>query len=164
MELINPGLGYLFWMTAVFLILLFLLKKFAWKPVFGAINQRNNAIDKAMLAAEEARAEVAQMKADNERIIQEAKLQKEAILKEAKEASDKIVAASKDKATEEANRILAEAQKRILQERQAAVQDMKTQVAEHAVGIAEKILKNQMQEASVQDGYLTKLVKDIELN
>lgn len=164
MELINPGLGFLFWMTLVFLILLYLLKKFAWKPIFGAINQRNNAIDKAMLAAEEARAEVAQMKADNERIIQEAKLQKEAILKEAKEASDKIVAASKDKATEEANRILAEAQKRIMQERQAAVQDMKAQVAEHAVGIAEKILKNQMQEPTAQDSYLNKLVKDIELN
>lgn len=164
MELINPGLGFLFWMTIVFLILLYLLKKFAWKPIFGAINQRSSAIDKAMLAAEEARAEVAQMKADNERIIQEAKLEKEAILKEAKEASDKIVAASKDKATQEANRILAEAQKRISQERQAAVQDMKTQVAEHAVGIAEKILKNQMQESSAQDSYLNKLVKDIDLN
>lgn len=164
MELINPGLGYLFWMLIVFLILLFLLKKFAWKPILSAVNQRNNAIEKAMMAAEEARAEVAKMKADNERIIQEAKLQKDAILKEAKEASDKIVAASKGKAKEEADRILAEAQRRIMQERQAAVQDMKTQVAEHAVGIAEKILKNQMQGAVAQDNYLNNLVKDIELN
>lgn len=164
MELINPGLGYLVWMLIVFLLLLFLLKKFAWKPIFSAINQRNNAIDKAMLSAEEARAEVAQMKADNERIIQEAKLEKELILKEAKEASDKIVAASKDKAIEEANRILAEAQKRITQERQAAIQDMKSQVAEHAVGIAEKILKNQMQTPAAQDSYVNNLVKDIELN
>lgn len=164
MELINPGLGYLFWMLVVFLILLFLLKKFAWKPILSAVNQRNNAIEKAMMAAEEARAEVAKMKADNERIIQEAKLQKDAILKEAKEASDKIVAASKGKAKEEADRILAEAQRRIMQERQAAVQDMKTQVAEHAVGIAEKILKNQMQGAVAQDNYLNNLVKDIELN
>lgn len=164
MELINPGLGFLVWMLIVFLLLLFLLKKFAWKPIFTAINQRNNAIDKAMLSAEEARAEVAQMKADNERIIQEAKLEKELILKEAKEASDKIVAASKDKAAEEANRILAEAQKRITQERQAAIQDMKSQVAEHAVGIAEKILKNQMQTPAAQDSYVNNLVKDIELN
>lgn len=164
MELINPGLGYLFWMLVVFLILLFLLKKFAWKPILSAVNQRNNAIEKAMMAAEEARAEVAKMKADNERIIQEAKLQKDAILKEAKEVSDKIVAASKGKAKEEADRILAEAQRRIMQERQAAVQDMKTQVAEHAVGIAEKILKNQMQGAVAQDNYLNNLVKDIELN
>lgn len=164
MELINPGLGYLFWMLVVFLILLFLLKKFAWKPILSAVNQRNSAIEKAMMAAEEARAEVAKMKADNERIIQEAKLQKDAILKEAKEVSDKIVAASKGKAKEEADRILAEAQRRIMQERQAAVQDMKTQVAEHAVGIAEKILKNQMQGAVAQDNYLNNLVKDIELN
>lgn len=164
MELINPGLGYLFWMLVVFLILLFLLKKFAWKPILSAVNQRNSAIEKAMMAAEEARAEVAKMKADNERIIQEAKLQKDAILKEAKEVGDKIVAASKGKAKEEADRILAEAQRRIMQERQAAVQDMKTQVAEHAVGIAEKILKNQMQGAVAQDNYLNNLVKDIELN
>lgn len=164
MELINPGLGFLFWMVLVFLLLLFFLKKFAWKPILSMVNQRNNAIDKAMNAAEEARAEVAQMKADNQRIIQEAKLQKEAILKEAKQASDKIVAASKDKAVEEANRILEEAQKRILQERQVAVQDLKSQVAEHAVEIAEKILKNQLQQPAAQDSYLNDLVKDIELN
>lgn len=164
MELINPGLGFLFWMVLVFLLLLFFLKKFAWKPILSMVDQRNNAIDKAMNAAEEARAEVAQMKADNQRIIQEAKLQKEAILKEAKQTSDKIVADSKDKAAAEANRILEDAQKRILQERQAAVQDIKSQVAEHAVEIAEKILKNQLQQPATQDSYLNDLVKDIELN
>ncbi len=151
MDLINPDLGYLFWMLVVFVLLLILLKKFAWKPILSSVNERNNAIDKAMAAAEEARAEVAQMKADNERIIQEAKLEKEIILKEAKEASDRIVAASKDKAKEEAEKILSEVQKRIVQERQAALQDMKTQVAEHAVTIAEKILRNQVQQPAVQE-------------
>lgn len=164
MELVTPGIGLVFWFTFAIVILLILLKKFAWKPILASVNERNNAIDKAMNAAEEARAEVAKMKADNERIIQEAKLEKEAILKEAKEASDKIVAASKNKATEEANRILAEAQQRISQERQLAMQDMKSQVAEHAVTIAEKILKNQMQQPASQDNYLSNLVKDIELN
>ncbi len=164
MELVNPGIGLVFWFTLAIVILLFLLKKFAWAPILLAVNQRNNTIDKAMAAAEEARAEVAQMKADNERIIKEAKLEKEAILKEAKEASDRIVAASKNKATEEANKILAEAQKRIVQEQQLAMQDIKKQVALHSVSIAEKILKGQMQQGAVQDNYLNDLVRDIDLN
>ncbi len=164
MELINPGIGLVFWFTVAIIILLVLLKKFAWTPILLAINQRNNTIDKAMLAAEEARAEVAQMKADNERIIQEAKLEKEAILKEAKDTSDKILAASKNRAKEEADKVLIELQKRIVQERQAAMQEMKTQVAAHAVTIAEKILRNQMQQTAVQETYLNDLVKDIDLN
>ncbi|PVX50915.1 ATP synthase F0 subcomplex B subunit [Balneicella halophila] len=162
--LVNPGIGLIFWFSIAIIILIVLLKKFAWKPILKAIHQRNNAIDKAMSAAVDARAEVDKMKAKNEQIIQQAKLEKEAILKEAKLTSEKIVAASKDKATEEANRILAEAQKRITQERLAAVQDMKSQVAEHAVDIAEKILKDSMQKPAVQDQYLSSLMNDIELN
>lgn len=162
--LVNPGIGLVFWFSVAFIILLVLLKKFAWKPILGAIHQRNNAIDSAMSAAEDARAEVAKMKAENDLIIQQAKLEKEEILKEAKATSDRIIAESKNKAVEEANRILAEAQKRISQERQAAISDMKSQVAEHAVDIAEKILKDSMQKPSVQAEYLNNLVRGIELN
>lgn len=163
-SLTNPGLGTMFWLLVVFILLVVFLKKYAWKPILGAINDRNNAIDKAMFAAEEARAEVAQMKADNERIINEAKLQKEAIIKEARAVSNKIIAESKEKAGEEAQNILAEAQRKIVLERQLAVKDIKSQVVVHAVDIAEKILKEQMNESAKQEQYLNSLVKNIEIN
>lgn len=164
MELINPGIGLVFWLTVTFLILLFLLKKFAWLPILGAVNQRNAAIDKAMLSAEEARAEVAQMKADNERIIKEAKLEKEQILKEARAISLKIIAEAKDDAMHEAQKIVEEAQKKIDLERQLAVKDIKSQVASHAVSIAERILRDHMTIPVRQEQYLNNLVEGININ
>lgn len=164
MEIINPGLGFIFWLSITFIILLFLLKKYAWKPITSAINTRNRAIDEAMSAAEAARAEMASLKSENEKILREAKLEKETIIKEAREMSAKIVAESKEKAQEEANKILQEAKKNILAERQIAMQDIKSEVAMYAVNIAEKILKKEMQQTTIQDKYLNDLVKDIDLN
>lgn len=164
MEIINPGLGFIFWLSITFVILLFLLKKYAWKPITSAINTRNRAIDEAMNAAEAARAEMASLKSENEKILREAKLEKETIIKEAREMSAKIVAESKEKAQEEANKILQEAKKNILAERQIAMQDIKSEVAMYAVNIAEKILKKEMQQTTIQDKYLNDLVKDIDLN
>lgn len=164
MEIINPGLGFIFWLSITFVILLFLLKKYAWKPITSAINTRNRAIDEAMSAAEAARAEMASLKSENEKILREAKLEKETIIKEAREMSAKIVAESKEKAQEEANKILQEAKKNILAERQIAMQDIKSEVAMYAVNIAEKILKKEMQQTTIQDKYLNDLVKDIDLN
>lgn len=163
-NLTNPELGTMFWLLVIFLALVYLLKKFAWKPILQAVNNRNNAIDKAMDAAEEAKAEVAKMKADNKRIINEAKLEKDAIIKDARAVGERLIAESKDKATEEAQKILRDVQKKIEQERQLAVQGIKSQVALHAVDIAEKILREQMSESVKQEQYLDNLVKNIEIN
>lgn len=163
-NLTNPELGTMFWLLVIFLALVYLLKEFAWKPILQAVNSRNNAIDKAMDAAEEAKAEVAKMKADNKRIINEAKLEKDAIIKDARAVGERLIAESKDKATEEAQKILRDVQKKIEQERQLAVQGIKSQVALHAVDIAEKILNEQMSESVKQEQYLDNLVKNIEIN
>lgn len=164
MGLVTPNPGTIFWMLIIFGIVLFILRKFAWKPILNALKEREESIASALNSAEEAKREVAGLKADNDKIIAEARQEKNAILKEAKEMKDKIIAEAKEKALQEATKSIELAQRQIQSEKDAAINDIKKQVAELSVMIAEKVLKKELTSKTEQEKMVDGLVDDIKLN
>ena len=164
MELVKPAIGLVFWMIVSFSIILFILRKFAWKPVLGMIKEREDSIEEALQSAEKARKEMKDLQASNEKILAEARTEKDAILKEAREAKDSIVNEAKTKAKEEADRIIATARETINNEKNAAVTELKNQVAILSIEIAEKILKQNLSGDDKQKELVNTLMKDIKLN
>ena len=164
MELIKPDLGLLFWMIISFSVLLFVLVKFAWKPILGALKDRENSIRKSLLAAQKAKEEMAKIEFGNERITQLAKIEKEALLKEAKELKNTILEEAREDAKLEAKKIIQEARESVEHEKNQVINEIKNQVASLSVDIAEKILKQKLGEESKQKSLIDDLVKDIELN
>lgn len=163
-SIIDPNPGTIFWMLIIFGIVLFILKKFAWKPILNALKEREESIANALNSAEEAKKEVAGLKADNEKVIAEARRQKDIILKEAKELKEKIVAEAKDKATEEAQKAIEQARQQIDAEKTAAINDIRTQVAELSISIAEKVIKKELSNKGEQEKMVGGLVDNIKLN
>jgi F-type H+-transporting ATPase subunit b len=164
MDLVTPGIGMIFWSTLFFLILLFILGRFAWPAILAAVNARNESIKKALEAAEKAREEMAQLQADNEKILAEAKEERDALMKEARDVKDKIILEAKEKAQEEAKRLLKNARETIQNEKIAAINEIKVQVALLSVDIAEKVLKSKLKDDKAQTDLVEKLVDDIDLN
>ena len=164
MELVTPGLGLIFWQTLVFIIVLFILSKFAWKPILGSLKEREASIDHALQAANQARVEMAALKADNEKLLDEARFERDRILKSAQVSSENIIQEAKAKAQSESNRILQEAQQAIRNERQAAVADIKKEIVTLSVEIAEKLLKKQLQDPAAQKALVSDLIKETQLN
>lgn len=164
MPLVMPESGTIIWMVIIFGIVLFILKKFAWKPILNALKEREDLIENALNSAEEAKQEVAGLKADNERIIAEARRKKEAILKEAKELKDTIVAEAKNKAAAEAQKTIDQARQQIEAEKTAAINDIKQQVAELSISIAEKVIRKELSNKAEQDKMVDGLIDDIKLN
>jgi F-type H+-transporting ATPase subunit b len=144
MDLVTPDVGLLFWTFISFMILLVLLKKFAWKPIVGSVNEREQSIREALAEAEKARLEMQNLTADNERILKEARLEREALLKEARDIKNKMIADAKDEAQQEASKLIEQAQTAIQSEKKAAISELKNQVAELSVGIAEKVLQDEL--------------------
>jgi F-type H+-transporting ATPase subunit b len=164
MELITPGIGMVFWSTLFFLVLLFILGKFAWPAILTAVKARNDSIRHALDAADRAKEEMAQLKADNERILAEAKEERDALLKEAKEVKDAMIADAKEKASEEAKKLVQNARESIQAEKAAAINDMKIQMATLSVDIAEKILRSKLDNSKAQKELVVKLVNEADLN
>lgn len=164
MDLVMPNPGTIFWMLIIFGIVLFILKKFAWKPILNALKEREESIASALNSAEEAKKEVAGLKADNEKIIAEARREKDAILKEAKELKEKIVSEAKEKAGQEAQKTIDQARQQIEAEKTAAINDIKKQVAELSVKIAEKVINKQLAGKGEQEKMVDGLIDDIKLN
>ena len=164
MELVNPGLGLIFWMTIAFLAILFLLKKFAWIPILTALKEREKSIDDAIHSADKAREEMKQLKFSNEQLMKEAKNERDIILAEARKLKDEIIEESKGKAQEESNRILNSARESINNERMAAITDLKIQVAELSLEVAKKILQRELSEPKKQEDYIRELIKDVKFN
>ncbi len=164
MELIQPGIGLIFWMTLSFLIVIFILKKFAWKPILNGLKEREKSIDEALNAAEKAREEMKNLKADNEKLLQEAKEERDNILKDARKMKDSIILEAKEKAQVEANRIVEGALVTIENEKSAAVHDLKNQIATLSIEIAEKILKEELKAKGKQKELIDKLVSEIKFN
>ena len=162
--MITTDLGTIFWTTIGFGIVLFILGKFAWKPVLNILKEREHSIDSALKAAETAREEMAQLKADNEKIMAEAKAERDGLLKEARDLKDKIINEAKDKATEEANKIVEIARQNFKSEKDAAINEIKNQVANISVKVAEKILKQKLSEYSEQKELMDDFLKDMKLN
>ncbi len=155
--LVSPELGLIFWTALSFFILLFVLKKFAWKPILGAVKEREQGILDALASAEKARLEMQNLTADNERILKEARAERETLLKEAREIKTKMIADAKDEAQNQASKLIEQAQAAIQSEKKAAIAELKNQVAELSVNIAEKMVR---EELSNKDKQL-KLVEDM---
>jgi F-type H+-transporting ATPase subunit b len=164
MGLVMPNPGTIFWMLIIFGIVVFVLKKFAWKPILNALKEREESIANALNSAEEAKKEVAGLKADNQIFIAEARREKDIILKEAKELKEKIVTEAKDKAMQEAQKAIELARQQIDAEKTAAINDIKTQVAELSISIAEKIIQKELSNKGEQEKMVSGLVDDIKLN
>ncbi len=163
-KLIQPEIGLIFWMTVSFLIVLFILKKFAWKPILKALSDRENNIEEALNTAKKAKEEMIALKSDNERLLNEARGERDKMLKEARDAKDSIIAEAKGKAQTEANKIMSTARESINNEKNAAITELKNQVAKMSIEIAEKILRQELSNDDKQKALMDNLIKDISLN
>jgi F-type H+-transporting ATPase subunit b len=164
MELVTPGLGLIFWMALSFGIVLFILRKFAWKPILKSLHDREDSIDEALNTANKAREDMKQLKFDNESLLKEAKEERDAILKDAREVRNTIIEDSKEKANDEANRIIESAKESIQNEKMAAITDLKNQIGVLSIEIAEKILKAELSEDIKQKEYVQKLIDEVKIN
>ncbi|MCE2613654.1 F0F1 ATP synthase subunit B [Flavobacteriaceae bacterium D16] len=158
------SLGLFFWQTLLFIALLFLLWKYAWKPILGAVNDREEGIKNALAAAEEAKKEMQNVTADSEKLLQEARAEREVMLKEAREIKEKIVADARDVAQIEGDKMIKQAQATIESEKKAAVADIKNQVADLSLQIAEKVIKEQLSDDKKQIKIVDDMLGDIKLN
>lgn len=155
------SLGLFFWQTLLFVALLLLLKKFAWKPILDAVNERETSIKDSLSAAEKARRDMEAVQADNKRILKEARAERDALLAEAKTASVQIVNQAKEDAKAAADKITAQAQETIQNEKIAAINELKGQVASLSIDIAEKVLQTELKDKVIQEQLVAQLVKEI---
>lgn len=164
MGLITPDLGLIFWTGLVFLLLLFVLTRFIWKPILTSVNARAQKITDALELAEKTQAEMRALQAQNENLLKEAKAERDAIVKDAKETAVKMVEDAKNTAKAEANKIVESARATINTEKTAAIAELKTQVAAISLEIAEKIIRGELSSDEKQKALAEKMAGDINLN
>ncbi len=164
MDLVTPDVGLIFWTFISFLVLFILLKRFAWKPIVGTVNDREQSIREALASAEAAKKEMENLTADNERILKEARVEREAMLKEAREIKAKMISEAEDDAKVKADKIIANAQAAIETEKKAAIAELKSQVAELSVDIAEKVVKTELADKDKQLKLVESMLGDAKLN
>ena len=164
MELISPGIGLMFWMVISFSVVVFVLGKYAWKPILSSLNERDQSIENALLSAEKAKEEMKTLIFNNDKMRKEAIEERDALLTDAKKIKDNIIEEARMKATVEYNRIVENAKETINYEKIAAMTDLKNQIANFSIIIAEKILEKELSEGSKQQEYLNKLLDDIKFN
>ena len=157
------SLGLFFWQSLIFIGLFFLLKKFAWKPILDAVNERETSIKDALASAEAARNEMESLQSDNQRILKEARAEKETLLKEARITRSELINGAKEEAQMEAQKILAQAQEAIQSEKRAAVIELRVQVGSIAMEIAEKVLQKELESNDKQLQLVEQLLKDTNL-
>lgn len=164
MDLLLPEIGLVVWHSISFLLLLFLLTKFAWKPVLKMIKDRENSIDNALASAEKAKLEMQRLTSENEQLLKEARIERDAILKEAKELKDQIVAEAKGQAQTEGAKLIAQARKEINDQKKQALAEVKSQVSALSLDIARKVLQKEFESTSKQEELISDLLKDVKLN
>lgn len=164
MELVTPNLGLIFWMTLSFLILVWILGKFAWKPVMKGLQAREQRIEDALTQAEKAREEMKQLKFSNEQLLKEAKDQRDEILREARKVKESIIEEAREKANAEANRILENTRESIHFEKMAAITELKNEIATLSVEIAEKVLHAELADKGKQKQLIDRLLGDVNFN
>ena len=162
--LVLPDIGLVFWNTIAFVVLLVVLGKFAWKPMLKAISERENGIEEALLQADKMKAEIATMQSENEALLAKAREERATLIKEAKEASDKMVAEAKEKAKSEYDKILADAQLAITQQKNAALTEVKNQFGTLVVEVAEKVLRKELSNKADQESYIKQIAEGVKLN
>ena len=157
------SIGLFFWQTIIFVILIYLLQKFAWSPILKAVNDREQGIKDALDSAEAAKKEMQSLQADNEKIMKEARAERDSLLKEARGLKNSMISQAKDEAKSEAQKIIESANEAILNEKNAAVSDIKKQVASLSIEIAEKLLKEKLSDDNKQMKIVEDLIKDVKL-
>ncbi|NBL65372.1 F0F1 ATP synthase subunit B [Flavobacterium sp. NST-5] len=153
-----------FWTTLIFIVFFILLAKFAWKPILGAVKSREESINNALASAEAARREMQNLTADNERILQEARMERDSLLKEAREMKEKMIADSRQEAQAEGQRMIEQAKTAIEAEKNAAMAEMKSQVSALSLEIAEKLLKQELSSKESQTALVENMLNDVKLN
>ena len=164
MELLTPSFGLIFWTLLAFLIVFFILKKFAWKPILNALNEREKGIANSLETADRVRAEMAQLKSENEELLAKAREERAAMLKEAREIKERIINDAKEQAKTEASKIMSDTQQAIEQQKMAAMTDVKNQVGKMVIEVAEKILRKELGTKEAQEAHIKDLVEEVKLN
>ncbi|CAM3415792.1 F0F1 ATP synthase subunit B [Empedobacter stercoris] len=164
MDLITPSVGLIFWTAVVFIILLVLLRSLAWKPILSAVKEREQSIEDALNAAKKAKEEMVLLNAQNEKIMKEARAERDAILKEAREMKENIINEAKNSATVEANKLIENAKTAIQNEKASAMADIKNQVGQLSIEIAEKILTKELSDKSAQEALVNDVIDQVKFN
>ncbi len=164
MQLLLPGLGLFIWTMVAFLIVFWLLKKYAWKPILNSLNEREQTISESLASAQRVKAEMAQMKNENEALLTKAREERASLIKDAKVTADKMVADAKERAKSEYDRILTDAQSAIEQQKNAALTDVKNQVGKLVIEVSEKVLRRELSNKTEQEKYIVELANDVKLN
>ena len=164
MDLLLPDLGLILWTLLAFLIVFFILKKFAWKPILTSLNEREKTISDSIATAEKVKGEMAQLKSENEALLVKAREERAVMIKEAKETADKMLADAKERAKSEYDRIVSEASSAIEQQKMAAIIDLKNQVGNLVVEVSEKVLRRELSNRNEQESYIKDLAKEVKFN
>jgi len=164
MDLLTPDLGLFIWNLLAFLILFFILRKTAWKPILKSLNERERGITDSLATAEKVKAEMAQLKSENEALLAKAREERALLLKEARETKDKIINEAKEQAKVEAGKIIVDAQAAIEQQKMAAITEVKNQVGNLVIEVSEKILRRELANKSEQEKYIKELANEVKLN
>ena len=164
MDLITPQFGLFFWNLVAFLVVFLILKKFAWKPILNSLNERESGIADSIATAERVKAEMTQLKSENEALLQSAREERATMIKDAKATADKMVAEAKDKAKAEYDRIVSDAQHAITQQKNAALIDVKNQVGALVIEVSEKIIRRELSNKGEQEKYISDLAASVKLN
>ncbi|MFM7629096.1 MAG: F0F1 ATP synthase subunit B [Algoriphagus sp.] len=164
MDLIIPSGGLIFWQLLGFLALLFILIKFAWKPMLASLAERESSIEEALQSAEKARNEMSNLKSENEKLLQEARKERDVILKKAHEASAKMIEDAKTEASKQGAQLIANAKAVIETEKKAALSEVKNQVALLTLEVTEKLLRKQLADDKAQAALVDQFIKDLKIN
>lgn len=164
MQLVTPGIGLLFWMLVSFSLVLFVLGKYAWKPIMKGIHQREDTIEKALEAANEAKKEMLKLKAGNEQLLRDAKDERDALMRDARKLKEAILDEAREKAHEEADRIIENARENIQFEKMAAINELKNQIASFSIEIAETLIGKELENKEQQQQLTEKLLNEVKIN
>ncbi|RNI34578.1 ATP synthase F0 subunit B [Hanamia caeni] len=164
MELLSPHLGLILWTLLAFIIVLYILGKYAWKPILKSLNDREKNISDSILSAENMRKEMEKMHSENEALLAKAREERSQMMREAKEMRDKMIQDAKEQARSETNKIVADAQSVINQQKMAAIVDLKNQVGNLVLEVSEKVLRRELSNKEEQEKYIQQLAQNIELN
>lgn len=164
MDLLTPSFGLIIWTLLAFLIVGFILKKYAWKPILKSLKEREKNISDAILSTEKVKQEMALLKSENETLLVKAREERAIMMREAKETRDKIISEAKEQARLETNKIIADAQGAINQQKMAAITDLKNQVGNLVIEVSEKVLRRELGNKEEQEKYINQLAAKVELN
>jgi F-type H+-transporting ATPase subunit b len=164
MELLTPGTGLIIWQAFVFLLLVILLGRLAWKPILGSLKERETSIQQALDSAEKAKAEMASLKSDNEKLLKEAREERDKILREAREAASRLHDQAQADARKNADKIIEDAKAVIQTEKMVALKEVKIQVANFSLEVAERLMKKNLASDKAQRDLVDSIIKDLKLN